>query len=194
MAPNDALHTFPNRCQAQCAWGPDIFVVNEGRCECMVDCDCFDEYACQACASNGQTYYCSYSEITCNGLEPLHPGACDPACSYCSEIDRMPIPTCGADFYTYADICYNDCLGRDFWHLGACEPNEGLICATPNQPDCPTEDLHCLVEDDVPGSQGVCIQLGACQEAWQCEGQPLAIDPCIGHFECPDHECLYICD
>ncbi len=126
MAPNDALDTFPNPCQSACAWGEEPpYVVYPGRCECQADCDCDGPYYCAACAQNGVTYYCSYWEIECNGLSPLYPGECDPACDYCAFLGRMPIQACGADFFTYAEICYNECLGRDYRHLGACEPGEG---------------------------------------------------------------------
>jgi hypothetical protein len=192
-APNDAMYTFPNDCQADCAWG-DAFVVYPGRCECMVDCDCMDPYMCQACAANGETYGCSYGEITCNGLEPLYPGDCDPDCDYCAFLNRMPIQACGQDFFTYAEMCYAECLGRDYWHLGACEANEGHACgASGNQP-CPSDELFCLIVDNAPGAGGRCIKLGACIVPEHCDGQPLAVDPCIGHWTCPDHECAYICD
>jgi hypothetical protein len=195
MAPDDAVHTFPNHGQATCAWGgepPDI--VYPGRCECQMDCDCWDEYGCAACASNGQTYLCTYEEIECNGLEPLYPGACDPDCNYCSMLGRMPIPACGEHFFTYVDICYADCLGREVWHQGPCLYGEGATCATSEGAACPSNDLFCLVEDNTPGAPGRCIQVGSCLEPQHCNGQPIDTPPCAGHWECQEHSCVLVCD
>jgi hypothetical protein len=194
LAPNDAVWTFPNPCQAACAWGEEpATVAYWGRCECMVDCDCGGPFGCSACASNGQTYGCGYGEIECNGREPLYPGDCDPACDFCQEIDRMPIPVCGREFLTYADLCYANCLGRDYWHLGECDLGEGQFCGGSGGQACASADLFCLIEDNAPGASGQCIRLGACQVPAHCDGQPLETPPCVGQWTCQDHTCSWVC-
>ncbi|HOX43055.1 MAG TPA: hypothetical protein PK668_05635 [Myxococcota bacterium] len=186
------VSTFPNACQAACAgFQGELY---HGRCECQMDCDCGDPlYDCSACATNGQTYLCGLAEARCNGFEVLYPGACEPACDFCGMLGRPSVPVCGFDFYGYADSCYADCLGRPWWHTGACDPGEGALCGGIAGEECSSEELFCMLDEWVPDSQGHCVRPLTCYQPEHClyqvVGPPPGCEPV-----CQEHACAWPCD
>ncbi len=177
--------TLPSECVAQCL---DQDVVYHGNCDCQLDCFVGDPF----CASNSQTYNCGQMEVECNGQQVKYRGECSERCDQCLELDRMPIPVCGADFRDWSDVCFADCHEESWWHEGACMQGEGASCSDTGT-ECPGDGLSCLI-NSIEGF-GFCVKTASCIEANHCAGQNLPHDECEGSWECSDeHECNWNCN
>ena len=91
------------------------------------------------------------------------------------------------------DERFADCQELAWWHTGFCLEGEGSVCGGVLGVLCPSDELTCIYEQNVPDGQGVCVQLGSCQEPLDCEYQNLNHEECEGDWTCPDHVCTWEC-